>query len=98
MTQVVCKREQLGHRSIHESLETQMENEAHAIADSGKTEDFREGIIAFSRHAPWYFKDAELAGCYACASSPRSQARKRLMMSSFEAWMALPMKTPWVGN
>jgi 2-(1,2-epoxy-1,2-dihydrophenyl)acetyl-CoA isomerase len=33
--------------SLNETLETQMENEARDIADSGKTEDFREGIAAF---------------------------------------------------
>jgi enoyl-CoA hydratase/carnithine racemase len=33
--------------SLNETLETQMANEAHEIAASGKTEDFREGITAF---------------------------------------------------
>jgi 2-(1,2-epoxy-1,2-dihydrophenyl)acetyl-CoA isomerase len=39
----------LFHQSTHESLETQMELEAQAIAASGHTEDFRNGVAAFSR-------------------------------------------------
>jgi 2-(1,2-epoxy-1,2-dihydrophenyl)acetyl-CoA isomerase len=39
----------LFHQSTHESLETQMELEAQAIAASGHTEDFRNGVVAFSR-------------------------------------------------
>jgi 2-(1,2-epoxy-1,2-dihydrophenyl)acetyl-CoA isomerase len=43
----------LFHRSTHESLETQMELEAQAIATSGRTEDFREGVTAFAaKRAP----------------------------------------------
>jgi 2-(1,2-epoxy-1,2-dihydrophenyl)acetyl-CoA isomerase len=38
----------LFHQSTWESLETQMELEAQAIADSGRTEDFREGVTAFA--------------------------------------------------
>ena len=38
----------LFHQSTWESLETQMELEAQAIAQSGHTEDFREGITAFA--------------------------------------------------
>jgi 2-(1,2-epoxy-1,2-dihydrophenyl)acetyl-CoA isomerase len=37
------------HQSTWESLETQMELEAQAIAASGRTEDFRNGVIAFAR-------------------------------------------------
>jgi 2-(1,2-epoxy-1,2-dihydrophenyl)acetyl-CoA isomerase len=37
------------HHSTWESLETQMELEAQAIAASGHTEDFRGGVAAFSR-------------------------------------------------
>ena len=37
----------LFHQSTWESLETQMELEAQAIAASGHTEDFREGVTAF---------------------------------------------------
>jgi 2-(1,2-epoxy-1,2-dihydrophenyl)acetyl-CoA isomerase len=38
----------LFHRSTSESLETQMELESQAIARSGRTEDFREGVTAFA--------------------------------------------------
>lgn len=40
---------QLFHQSTQESLETQMELEAQAIAASGHTEDFRAGVSAFVR-------------------------------------------------
>jgi 2-(1,2-epoxy-1,2-dihydrophenyl)acetyl-CoA isomerase len=39
----------LFHQSTHESLETQMELEAQAIAASGHTEDFLNGVTAFAR-------------------------------------------------
>jgi len=39
----------LFHQSTWESLETQMELEAQAIAASGRTEDFQAGVTAFSR-------------------------------------------------
>ncbi len=38
----------LFHQSTWESLETQMELEAQAIAASGHTEDFRHGVTAFA--------------------------------------------------
>jgi 2-(1,2-epoxy-1,2-dihydrophenyl)acetyl-CoA isomerase len=38
----------LFHHATWESLETQMELEAQAIAASGHTEDFREGVTAFA--------------------------------------------------
>src|SRR6266446_7041665 len=38
----------LFHHSTWESLETQMELEAQAIAASGRTEDFRGGVTAFA--------------------------------------------------
>ncbi len=46
----------LFHQSTHESLETQMELEAQAIAASGHTEDFRNGVVAFARKQPVGFK------------------------------------------
>ena len=42
----------LFHQSTWESLETQMELEAQAIAASGRTEDFRAGIGAFAAKHP----------------------------------------------
>src|SRR5258706_463919 len=39
----------LFHQSTWESLETQMELEAQAIAASGRTEDFKSGVTAFAR-------------------------------------------------
>src|SRR3989441_11624726 len=39
----------LFHQSTGESLETQMELEAQAIAASGHTEDFKSGVTAFAR-------------------------------------------------
>ena len=38
----------LFHQSTWESLETQMELESQAIASSGRTDDFREGVTAFA--------------------------------------------------
>ncbi|MBI2527803.1 MAG: enoyl-CoA hydratase/isomerase family protein [Candidatus Rokubacteria bacterium] len=46
----------LFHQSTWESLETQMELEAQAIAASGHTEDFRNGVVAFARKQPVSFK------------------------------------------
>jgi 2-(1,2-epoxy-1,2-dihydrophenyl)acetyl-CoA isomerase len=46
----------LFHQSTHESLETQMELEAQAIAASGHTEDFRNGVVAFARKQPVAFQ------------------------------------------
>jgi len=46
----------LFHQSTHESLETQMELEAQAIARSGRTEDFRDGVIAFTQKKTSTFK------------------------------------------
>jgi 2-(1,2-epoxy-1,2-dihydrophenyl)acetyl-CoA isomerase len=46
----------LCYMSLHESLETQMEHEARDIADSAKTEDFREGIKAFLQKRPPRFQ------------------------------------------
>ena len=42
----------LFHQSTWESLETQMELEAQAIATSGRTEDFRAGVTAFAEKKP----------------------------------------------
>jgi 2-(1,2-epoxy-1,2-dihydrophenyl)acetyl-CoA isomerase len=47
----------LFHQSTWESLETQMELEAQAIANSGRTEDFAAGVRAFAnKTAPPVFK------------------------------------------
>jgi 2-(1,2-epoxy-1,2-dihydrophenyl)acetyl-CoA isomerase len=46
----------LFHQSTWESLETQMELEAQAIAASGHTEDFRSGVTAFARKQTPTFK------------------------------------------
>ena len=46
----------LFHQSTQESLETQMELEAQAIAACGHTEDFRNGVLAFARKQPVTFK------------------------------------------
>jgi 2-(1,2-epoxy-1,2-dihydrophenyl)acetyl-CoA isomerase len=46
----------LFHQSTHESLETQMELEAQAIALSGKTEDFKTGVAAFAQKQAPSFK------------------------------------------
>ncbi|MBI4562786.1 MAG: enoyl-CoA hydratase [Candidatus Rokubacteria bacterium] len=46
----------LFHQSTHESLETQMELEAQAIARCGHTEDFRNGVTAFAQKRSPTFK------------------------------------------
>jgi 2-(1,2-epoxy-1,2-dihydrophenyl)acetyl-CoA isomerase len=45
----------LFHQSTQESLETQMELEAQAIAASGRTEDFKNGVAAFAKKQPVAF-------------------------------------------
>lgn len=47
---------ELLHRSWNESLETQMELEARAIAGMGRTADTREGIAAFIAKRPAVFQ------------------------------------------
>jgi 2-(1,2-epoxy-1,2-dihydrophenyl)acetyl-CoA isomerase len=44
------------HQSTWESLETQMELEAQAIAASGHTEDFRAGVTAFAQKSTPTFR------------------------------------------
>lgn len=46
----------LFHQSTQESLETQMELESQAIAASGHTEDFRNGVAAFVRKESAVFR------------------------------------------
>jgi 2-(1,2-epoxy-1,2-dihydrophenyl)acetyl-CoA isomerase len=46
----------LFHASTTESLETQMERESQAIARSGHTEDFAEGVRAFAEKRPPTFR------------------------------------------
>jgi 2-(1,2-epoxy-1,2-dihydrophenyl)acetyl-CoA isomerase len=48
----------LFHQSTWESLETQMELEAQAIARSGHTADFREGVTAFANKTAPVFRGA----------------------------------------
>jgi 2-(1,2-epoxy-1,2-dihydrophenyl)acetyl-CoA isomerase len=47
---------QLFHQSTQESLETQMELEAQAIAACGHTEDFQAGVKAFAAKQPVRFR------------------------------------------
>ncbi|HXG03382.1 MAG TPA: enoyl-CoA hydratase-related protein [Candidatus Binatia bacterium] len=47
-TRAFGRAKRLFHHSTWESLETQMELEAQAIAESGRTEDFRHGVTAFA--------------------------------------------------
>jgi 2-(1,2-epoxy-1,2-dihydrophenyl)acetyl-CoA isomerase len=46
-TLAYARAKKLCYTGLNETLETQMENEAHNIAASGKTADFREGVAAF---------------------------------------------------
>ena len=46
----------LFHQGCHESLETQMELEAQAIAACGATEDFKAGVTAFTQKKTQTFK------------------------------------------
>jgi 2-(1,2-epoxy-1,2-dihydrophenyl)acetyl-CoA isomerase len=47
-TRAFGRAKRLFHHATWESLETQMELEAQAIADCGRTEDFRHGVTAFA--------------------------------------------------
>jgi len=51
-TLAIGSAKRLFHQSTWESLETQMELEAQAIAASGHTEDFRAGVTAFANKQP----------------------------------------------
>src|SRR4029450_5670670 len=55
-TQAFGRAKLLFHQSTQESLETQMELEAQAIAASGHTDDFRAGVRAFAAKQPVSFK------------------------------------------
>jgi 2-(1,2-epoxy-1,2-dihydrophenyl)acetyl-CoA isomerase len=46
-TLAYARAKKLCYASLTESLETQMENEAHEMAASSRTKDFHEGIAAF---------------------------------------------------
>ncbi len=48
-TFAIGRAKQLFHQSTQESLETQMELEAQAIAATGHSEDFRAGVNAFAK-------------------------------------------------
>lgn len=52
----MAETKQLINSSLSESLESQMENERQALARSGATEDFREGISAFFEKRKASFK------------------------------------------
>lgn len=47
---------QLLHRSLSETLETQVESERHAVSDSALTADFREAVEAFMEKRPPIFR------------------------------------------
>ena len=54
-TLAYARAKKLCYSGVNETLETQMEHEARDIADGGKTEDFREGIAAFTqKRAPTF--------------------------------------------
>jgi 2-(1,2-epoxy-1,2-dihydrophenyl)acetyl-CoA isomerase len=55
-TQAFGRAKKLCYASLGDTLETQMEHEARAIAHSGGTEDFREGIQAFIQKRPPVFQ------------------------------------------
>jgi 2-(1,2-epoxy-1,2-dihydrophenyl)acetyl-CoA isomerase len=55
-TLAYARAKKLCYTSLNETLETQMANEAHEIAASGKTEDFREGVMAFMQKRPPTFQ------------------------------------------
>jgi 2-(1,2-epoxy-1,2-dihydrophenyl)acetyl-CoA isomerase len=55
-TSAIGGAKRLFHQSTTESLETQMELEAQAIARSGHTEDFHEGVTAFVAKRPPVFR------------------------------------------
>jgi 2-(1,2-epoxy-1,2-dihydrophenyl)acetyl-CoA isomerase len=55
-TQALGRGKHLFHSSTTESLETQMELESQAIARSGHTEDFAEGVRAFVEKRPPAFR------------------------------------------
>jgi len=52
-TLAFARAKQLFHRSTHESLETQLEQEALLIAECGRTADFRNGVASLlAKQAP----------------------------------------------
>ena len=55
-TLAYARAKKLCYASFNESLDTQTANEAHEIAASGKTEDFREGVTAFMEKRPPLFR------------------------------------------
>lgn len=55
-TLAYSRSKRLCYISANETLETQMENEAREIVDSGRTHDFREGVDAFIKKRPPSFQ------------------------------------------
>jgi len=50
-----ARSKKLCYISLNETLETQMEYEAREISDNGRTDDFREGVLAFvKKHPPTF--------------------------------------------
>jgi 2-(1,2-epoxy-1,2-dihydrophenyl)acetyl-CoA isomerase len=55
-TLAYARAKKLCYASLTETLETQMEQEARAIAESGQSADFRQGLVAFIEKRPPAFQ------------------------------------------
>ena len=74
----------LFHQSTQESLETQMELEAQAIAQSGATEDFANGVAAFAPEEVGAVRGAIDTGVEVAASR-----RPRVTCYRCSTWLSL---------